>query len=251
MGRNHRAMPSLHRILLLMAASLPLSAGADALVAVAANFTGVARTLGEAFQARDGLQVRFSFGSTGKLYAQIVQGAPFDALLAADQARPARLEAEGLAVAGTRFTYARGRLVLWTARPGIALGPATLADGGFRRLALANPDLAPYGAAARQVLESLALWDTLQPRLVRGENVGQAYALVASGNAELGFVAASQVVDGAGSRWEVPPATHDPIRQDAVLLVHGRDSAAARGFLAFLQTPDAQAMIRAAGYATD
>jgi molybdate transport system substrate-binding protein len=216
-------------------------------VAVATNFAATARALGEAFRAASGHEAVVSDGSTGKLYAQIAGGAPFEVFLAADAERPRRLEAEGHAVAGTRFAYALGRLVLWSPDPARVTGPEALA-GAFRHLAIANPELAPYGAAAREVLARRGLWERLAPRLVRGEDVGQAYQFVATGNAELGFVALSQLAPGAGSRWLVPADAYTPVEQHAVLLAPGRGDPAAAAFLAYLRGPDARARIERAGY---
>lgn len=196
-------------------------------------------------------------GSSGKLYAQIANGAPFDVFLSADQERPGRLEKEGLAVAGSRFTYATGRLTLWSAEPGRVGrdGAATLRRGEFRRLAIANPALAPYGAAAKQALEKLGLWDRFKDRIVMGETIGQAHAMVASGNAELGFVALSSVLsprtETKGSRWDVPGDLHAPIRQDAVLLSRAAGNPAARGFLAFLRSEKARGLIESFGYSIE
>lgn len=237
---------------LLAAMLLGGTAAADtALVAVAANYAVAAQAQVAAFGAASGHTLTLTTGSTGKLYVQAVAGAPFDLLLAADAATPARLEAEGLSVPGMRAPYALGRLMLWS--PGDARASsdpvAALTDPGLRHLALANPALAPYGEAARQTLVALALWDRLQPRLVMGENVGQAYALVATGAAEAGFVAASAVPDVVeGGRWLVPEALHDPLRQDAVLLLHGAENAAAKAFFEWLQTPQAAAINAAFGY---
>jgi molybdate transport system substrate-binding protein len=233
------------------------AAGEEAVVAVAANFLEVAERLAADFERDRGHALRFVAGSTGKLYAQIAHGAPFDAFLAADQERPARLEREGLAVAGSRFTYAGGRLALWSREPGRvgADGAATLRQGKFRLLAIANPDLAPYGAAAKQTLQKLGLWERFGGRIVMGETIGQAHVLVASGNAELGFVALASVLSPRnatrGSRWDVPAHLHAPIRQDAVLLLRGARNPAARGFLAFLRSPRAQAVIAAHGYGVE
>ncbi len=215
-------------------------------VAVASNFRETAQVLAAEFERRSGHRVRLAFGSTGRHYAQIVHGAPFAVFLAADDERPARLEREGRAVAGSRFTYALGRLVLWSPRPGRVDGAGrVLEEGGFRRLALANPRLAPYGRAAREVLRRRGLWRRLRPRLVMGENVAQALQFVHSGNAGLGFVALAQVRDAGGSRWEVPAQEYTPIRQQAVLL---EERPAARGFLEFLRSPAGRDIIRAHGY---
>lgn len=235
-----------------LALSAPARAG-ETLVAVAANFTEAAQDIGAAFEAATGHDVTFSFGPTGQLYAQITQDAPFDVFLAADQARPEKAEAEGLAVAGSRFTYATGRLVLWSADPGLigADGPAVLADGGFAHLAIANPVTAPYGAAAVAVMQALGVHDALSSRLVQGKSISQTHQFVATGNAELGFVALSQVIgDDGGSRWTVPAGLYPPIRQDAVLLKTGADNDAAKAFLDFLQGPEATRIIESYGYAT-
>lgn len=227
---------------------------ADASVAVAANFTDAANDLARAFNEDTGHSVRISTGSTGKLYAQIRHGAPFDVFLAADGKRPGLLVEEGLARADSRFTYAVGRLALWSPDGDLISGdgPTILREGKFRHLAIASPKLAPYGAAAKQTLEALGLWDELSPRLVQGENIGQTFQFVATGNAELGFVALSQVMSphlaDKGSRWEVPGDLYDPVRQDAVLLKHGGDNDAARAFLAFLRGDKARALITSYGY---
>lgn len=236
-----------------LAAPCPPAAAQSARIAVAANFTTAAKGLAAQFARESGRTVALASGSTGKLFAQIRGGAPFDALLAADDETPARLEAEGFAVPGSRFTYATGRLVLWSARQGVVDDAgAVLRDGRFARLAIANPRLAPYGAAARQTLERLGVWQSLQDRLVRGESIAQAYQFVASGNADLGFVAWSQVrsAGGRGSAWLVPEDLHPPLRQEAVLLTRGAANDAARGFLAYLRSPGARQRIRAYGYET-
>lgn len=233
------------------------AAGGEAVVAVAANFSEVAERLAKDFERESGHKLTFVAGSTGKLHAQIVNGAPFDAFLAADQESPGRLEKEGLAVAGSRFTYATGRLTLWSREPGRVGrdGAATLRQGKFRLLAMANPALAPYGAAAKQTLESLDLWASVKDRIVMGETIGQAHALVASGNAELGFVALSSVLSPRneikGSRWDVPAHLHAPIRQDAVLLARSAGNAAARGFLGFLRSAKAKPLMATYGYGVE
>ncbi|MFZ1680442.1 MAG: molybdate ABC transporter substrate-binding protein [Rhizobiaceae bacterium] len=237
-----------------LAVALPTLAAADqAQVAVAANFATVAEKLAREFKAATGHEISLTTGSTGKLYAQIAAGAPFDALLSADAAAPERLEKEGLAVAGTRFTYATGRLALWSIDPAL-IGPdpvATLADARILHLALANPELAPYGAAAKAVLQTLGVYDAVKGRIVMAENIGQTHAMVKSGAASAGFVAASALAgDDSGSRWDVPRELHPPIRQDAVLLAHGEENRAARGFLAHLAGAQAQTAIIAAGYGT-
>ena len=232
-------------------------AGDEALLAVAANFAEVIELLEGEFERETGHNVTVSVASTGTLYAQIKNGAPFDILLAADQERPRLLEAEGLAVPGSRFTYAIGRLTLWSPEPRriAANGAETLKLGDFRKLAIANPDLAPYGLAARETVEALELDETLEDRIVMGENIGQAHAMVATGNADLGFVALSYVLsprnESKGSRWDVPQELYTPIRQDAVLLTRAADNGAARDFLAWLQGEDARARIREFGYAVE
>lgn len=230
---------------------------AEALVAVAANFAEVVATLQPMFEARTGHRVVATTGSTGKLYAQIVAGAPFDVLLSADAATPERLEAEGHGVEGSRFTYALGKLTLWSADPERIGddGRAALVDPSLRFVAIANPDLAPYGAAAREAMQALGVWDDLQGRIAMGQNVGQTHSLVATGAAELGFVALAAVQSpraaAAGSSWDVPPDLFAPILQDALLLQRGADNEAARAFLAFLRSPEAAQVIEAFGYATD
>ncbi len=228
-------------------------AAADtALFAVAANYATAAEAQAAAYKVVSGHDIQLTTGSTGKLYAQIGAGAPFDAMLSADAATPERLEAEGLAVAGSRFTYALGALVLWSLDPAL-IGPdpmVTLTNPDLHHLAIANPELAPYGVAAKQALDSLGLSDGLIAQMVVGENIGQTYAMVATGGAEAGFVALSALAeDTAGSRWQVPQELFEPIRQDAVLLVHGADNAAARGFLEWLASPAAEPINASFGYA--
>lgn len=224
---------------------------AEVSVAVAANFTSPMQKIAAAFEQDTGHKVVLAFGATGKFYAQIRNGAPFDLLLAADDETPARLEKEGLG--GRRATYAIGQLVLWSRQPGLvdAQG-AVLKSGQFERLALADPKLAPYGAAAIEVLGKLGLLEQLRPKFVLGENIAQTYQFVASGNAPLGFVALSQVqVDGKlreGSAWRVPAGMHTPIRQDAILLNKGRTNPAAIALLDYLRGEKARAIIRAYGY---
>jgi molybdate transport system substrate-binding protein len=225
-------------------------AGADSVhVAVATNFAATCKKIGDAFDAATKHDVVISDGSSGKLAAQIANGAPFEVFLSADVERPATLEADHHAVAGTRFVYAVGRLALWSARPDFVNDESVLRGDGFQHLAIANPELAPYGAAARDVLQHLALWDRLQPKLVRGEDIGQTFQFVSSGNAELGFVALSQLTpEAGGSRWLVPASLYAPIEQQAVLLLPGSDQPAARAFLEFLKGDAARALIERAGY---
>jgi molybdate transport system substrate-binding protein len=222
-------------------------------VAVAANFTAPMQKIAAAFETDTGHKAELSFGATGKFYAQITHGAPFQVLLSADDTTPARLEREGKAVAHSRFTYAIGTLVLWSAQPGTVDAKGdVLKSGDFKHLAIANPKLAPYGAAALQVMEKLGVATALQPRLVQGENIAQTFQFVSTGNAQLGFVALSQVMaDGkirSGSAWQVPASLHEPIRQDAVLLMPGKDSAAASALLTYLRGSKARAIIQSYGY---
>jgi molybdate transport system substrate-binding protein len=228
----------------------PVALAAEIRIAVAANFASTLKDLARDFALESGHRVQISSGSTGRHYAQIRNGAAFDVFLAADSARPARLEAEGIGVPGSRFTYAVGQLVLWA--PGEAeLGSAEeyLNNNGSRPLAIANPRLAPYGLAAQQVLQAWQLWERLQPRLVRGENIAQAYQFVASGNAPAGLVALSQLLAGnkvtPGTYQVIPDHLHGPIRQQALLL---RNGDAAEAFLKYLQGEAANRVILAAGY---
>ena len=238
---------------IFLAAGAALAQAGEASVAVAANFTAPMQKIAAAFEQQTGHKASLAFGSTGKFHAQVRNGAPFHVLLAADDETPLRLEREGLAVPGSRFTYATGRLVLWSATPGLVDAQGeVLRKGSFRRLAIADPKLAPYGAAAMQALDKLGLAQALAPRLVQGESIGQAFQFAATGNAELGFVALSQVMaDGRidkGSAWLVPAQLHAPIRQDAVLLTQGRDNPAAVALMTFLRSEAARTIIRAHGY---
>lgn len=219
-------------------------------VAVASNFRDAIKPLVQRFEADTDYRVTLIFGSTGKQYAQIINGAPFDLFFAADSARPELLEQQGLAVKDSRFTYALGRLVLWSPQPELVDDQGeVLASSNFRHLAIANPKLAPYGLAAQQVMQALGLLDLLSPRLVRGENIAQVFGFVKSANAELGFVAWSQIsrpgdfVDG--SFWNVPQDLYAPIEQQAVLL---KDSPAAREFLALVRSAAGAGIIREHGY---
>lgn len=234
----------------LLAFGASAARAADVQVAVAANFTEPAREIAAAFKARTGNSATLSFGSSGQFYAQMAHGAPYEVFLSADAERPQAAEREGLGVAGTRFTYAVGKLVLYSKTPGLADGgAAALKAGRFGKLAIADPAAAPYGAAAVQTLTRLGLYDALKPKIVQGASIAQAYQFVDSGAAELGFVALSQVIAvKVGSRWIVPEADHAPIEQQAILLRSGRGSAAARAFLAFLKSPQAVAIIRKYGY---
>ena len=226
----------------------------EALIAVASNFLTVLQELRDDFESSTSHAIEISSGSTGALYAQIINGAPYDVLLAADQRRPMLLEARGTAVAGTRFTYGEGRLALWSRSPGIVDGrlAENLASDQLRRLAIANPNLAPYGRAALEVLAALDLAAVAEEKLVYGENVSQAFSMAALGSADAAFAALSQVrltrERIAGEFIEIPVHLHDPIRQDAVLLRPGAGNVAARAFLEFLQSDAVQARIDVYGY---
>ena len=238
-------------VLVAVALAGPALAG-EVNVAVAANFTAPATEIAAAFEQATGDKAVLSFGSSGQFYAQIANGAPYQVFLSADAERPTKAEKDGLAVAGTRFTYAIGKLVLWSATPGLVdPAGAVLAKGLFNKLAIADPTAAPYGLAAVQTMHKLGVYETLRSRIVQGASITQALQFVETGNAELGFVALSQVVDQkGGSRWLVPETDHDPIVQQAVLLKTGADNPAARAFLAFLKGPRARAIIEKYGYAT-
>lgn len=243
------------RLALLAALCLttPLTQATEVRVAVAANFTKPLDEIAAAFKHDTGHTLSFSSASTGKLYAQVVNGAPFEVFLSADDETPARLERAGLGVAGTRFTYATGVLVLWSPDPGkVDVQGKVLDQLGKERIAIANPRLAPYGQAALETLQHLGMAEALKPRFVTGENIGQAYQFVASGNAELGLVAASQVIRNgrveSGSAWVVPEILHSPLHQDAILLRAGSQNAAARALLDYLRTPATQSVLRRYGY---
>lgn len=238
-----------------IAGVLSLALGGAALagetkVAVAANFTDAAKEIAARFKAKTGHEANLSFGSSGQFYAQIANGAPFEVFLSADAERPLKAEAEGLAVPGSRFTYATGRLVLYSKTPGLVDGKgAVLKTGKFDKLSIADPKTAPYGEAAVETLTKLKLYDALKPKIVQGSSITQAFQYVQTGAAELGFVALSQVInEPGGSRWLVPAADHAPIDQQAILLKTAEKSEAARAFLAFLKGPEAKAIIRRCGY---
>jgi molybdate transport system substrate-binding protein len=250
-------MKPMHRLsfaLALLAAAV--SAQADEVqVAIAANFTAPMKEIATAFEAATGHKVISAFGSTGKFYSQIKNGAPFEVLLAADSDTPKKLESEGSAVAGTRFTYAIGKLVLWSAKPDFVDGKGeVLKTGKFEHLSIANPKLAPYGAAGVEVMKKKGVFEALEPKLVQADNIAQAFQFVQSGNAELGFVALSQVIDvksgkiGSGSGWIVDPKLYSPIRQDAIVLLKGEGKPAAKALMKFLKGDKAKAIIKAFGY---
>jgi molybdate transport system substrate-binding protein len=237
---------------LALAAIPAASQAADVNVAVAANFTEPAKQIAQAFESKTGHKAILSFGATGQFYTQITQGAPFQLFLSADQATPKKLAGEGLAVSDTLFTYAIGKLVLFSKEADLVKGEQTLKDAKFNKIALANPTTAPYGAAAIEVMKALGVHDNLTPKIVQGNNINQTFQFVDTGNAELGFVALSQVIERqGGSRWIVAQNLYTPIRQDAVVLKTGADNEAARAFIAFLKGPEATAVIDKFGYATE
>lgn len=223
-------------------------------VAVASNFAGPIKSLATAFTQATGHTLNVATGASGKFFAQIQNGAPFEVLLSADDVIPAKLEQEHLAVPGTRFTYAVGRLVLWSAKPGFVDERGdVLKKGHFEHIALANPKLAPYGAAAMAVMNALGVSERLSGRLVLGENIAQTQQFIASGNAELGFIAVSQVEENGkltagGSVWKIPVDWYPALRQDAVLLNKGQNDPAALAFMKFLAGDQAKSLIKTFGY---
>ena len=232
--------------------SSPVSAG-EVSVAVASNFAAPMERIVALFRKESGHTVKVSLGSSGKLYAQIRNGAPFDAFLSADEELPRLLLQDGLAVSGSRFVYAIGRLVLWSAQPGFVDDKgAVLTKGSFNMLAIANPRFSPYGVAAKETLGKLTMWNAIQEKLDKGEDVTQTYQLAATEKADLAFIALSQVMrDGkvtGGSWWLVPPELHKPIRQSAVLLSGAKDQAAAKAFLAYLTSEKARSVMLSFGY---
>ena len=240
--------------LALFGAVLALGSGAaraaETQVAVAANFTEPAKAIAAAFRAATGHTAVLSFGSSGQFYAQMAHGAPYEVFLSADADRPKQAERDGLGVAGTRFTYAVGRLVLYSKTPGLVDGGgAVLSSGRFNKLSIADPAAAPYGLAAVQTMQKLGVYNAIKRKIVTGGSITQAYQFVDTGAAELGFVAYSQVINVAGgSRWLVPAADHAPIDQQAILLHTGENNPAAKAFLTFLKSPAAVAIIRKYGY---
>ena len=237
----------------VLLAFAPLAQADEVAVAVAANFTAPMQKIAAEFEKDTGHKAVLSFGATGKFYAQITNGAPFEVLLSADDETPAKLEKEQAGVAGSRFTYAIGKLVLWSAKPGYVDSKGeVLKKGDFARLSIANPKTAPYGQAAMEALDKLKLLPALQPKIVQGENISQAHQFIATGNAELGFVALSQVyVDGkltSGSMWQVPGTLYSPIRQDAVVLNKGAGKPAVQALMTYLKSAKARAVIQTYGY---
>jgi molybdate transport system substrate-binding protein len=238
--------------LALVAAGLLASAAHSETVnvAVAANFTDAANEIATAFAAATDHEAVLSFGASGQFYTQITQGAPFEVFLSADDIRPAQAVTEGYGVQGSVFTYAIGQLVLYSIEPGKVAGPETLVASDFQQIAIANPETAPYGKAAVETMQALGVYDSLQSKIVQGQNIGQAYQFVETGNAEIGFVALGQVSQSnVGSRWVVPQENYTPLRQDAVLLKTGESNPAAVAFLDFLKGDEASAIIEKYGYA--
>lgn len=249
-------MGHMSRLFIALAActTANLAMAQDVQVAVAANFTAPIQAIAKDFEKDTGHKLVIATGATGQFYAQIKNGAPFEVFLAADDSTPAKLEKEGDTVAGTRFTYAVGTLALWSAKDGyVDAKGEVLKKNEYKHLSIANPKAAPYGLAATQVLEKLGLTAQVQGKLVEGQNITQAQQFISSGNAELGFVALSQIYkDGkvtGGSAWIVPAELHDPIKQDAVILAKGKDNAAAKALVDYLKGDKAAAVIKSYGYA--
>jgi molybdate transport system substrate-binding protein len=234
--------------LLASAAGSVSSQAAEVKVAVAANFTEAAKEIGALFEKATGDKAVFSFGATGQLYTQVTQDAPFEVFLSADQKTPKKAVTEGFAIGDTLFTYAIGKVVLYSKTKDFVKGEATLKDGKFTKIAIANPETAPYGAAGVEVMKKAGVYDALAPKIVQGNNIAQAYQFVETGNAELGFVALSQVIGKEGSSWIVPESLYAPIAQDAVLLKKGEANPAAKAFLTFLKGKEATAVIEKFGY---
>ena len=241
-------------VLLLCAIALTMPVGAHAAnvnVAVAANFTEPAKEIAQLFQSKTKNRAILSFGATGQFYTQITQGAPFQVFLSADERTPKKLADGGLASADSRFTYAIGKLVLFSTNKTLVTGEQTLRDAKFNKIAIADPATAPYGAAAVETMKTLGVYDALSRKIVQGANIAQAFQFVDTGNAELGFVALSQVIARqGGSRWMVPANLYSAIRQDAVLLRSGEGNEAAKAFLAFMKGPEAAKVMEKFGYRT-
>lgn len=243
------------RLLLSIAAGFAAGSAfaGEVQVAVAANFTAPVQVIAADFEKDTGNKVVASYGATGQFYAQIKNGAPFEVFLSADDITPAKLESEGMTVPGSRFTYAIGALALWSAKDGyVDANGDVLKKNEFRHLAIANPKTAPYGLAATQALDKLGLAQAVAPKIVEGQNISQTQQFIATGNAELGFVALSQIYKNgkitSGSAWMVPESLHEPIKQDAVILTKGKDNAAAKAFVEYLKGPKAAAVIKSFGY---
>ena len=258
MKQSHVHLRSLICVLLItLGLNLSSAFGEEVRVAVAANFLTTFNSIAKQFEGETGHKVLVSPGSSGKLYVQIQNEAPFDLFFSADARRPELLEEEGIAIRGSRFTYAVGRVTLWSPEPLFIKkdGKTVLGQGDFEYLAIANPKTAPYGQAAVQILKALHLWEQLRERLVYGENIGQAFQFVFTNNAQLGFVALSQALDpkfkNMGSRWDVPPHLYDPLTQQAVLLKSGQHNLAAKTFLVYMKGKPARDIIERFGYGTD
>jgi len=246
------------RLLAFLVISVLATAGAHAQqtgetkVAVAANFTEPAKEIATLFKQKTGYDAVLSFGASGPFYTQITQDAPFQVFLSADEKRPKDAVDNGLAIADSRFTYAIGKLVLWSKSIDVTKGDDALKAGAFNKLSIANPTAAPYGAAAIEAMKALGVYAAIEPKIVQGATIAQAFQFVATGNAELGFVALSQLASvTAGSRWLVPDALYKPIRQDAVLLKKGADDVASRAFMAFLKGAESKAIIQKYGYVVE
>ena len=247
--KRSRALGVAFVTLLASAAGVLPSAAAEVKAAVAANFTEAAKEIGRLFEKATGDKAVFSFGATGLLYTQITQEAPFEVFLSADQKTPKKAIADGLAVPDSLFTYATGKVVLFSKNKDLVKGETTLEEGNFEKIAIANPQTAPYGAAGVEVMKKLGVYDALAPKIVRGNNIAQAYQFVETGNAEVGFVALSQVVnEDDGSRWIVPANLYATIAQDAVLLKMGEGNPVAHAFLTFLKGPEARTVTEKYGY---
>ena len=237
---------------LFFSALVPAAMAAQTHVAVAANFTEPAREIAALFQKKTGHEAILIFGASGAFYTQITQSAPFEVFLSADEERPRLAVENGFAVPESRFTYAIGKLVLWSKVVDVTNGEAALKAGNFSKLSIANPASAPYGSAAVETLKALGLFDALQPRIVQGSSIAQAFQFVDTRNAEVGFVALAQLYGNTeGTRWLVPEKLHTSIRQDAVLLKKGADDEASRAFLTFLKGPEARTVIERFGYSLD
>lgn len=254
MRLRERAVTLLHAagalVALAFASAAAPTLAAETQVAVAANFTEPAKEIAAAFAQATDHKAILSFGSSGQFYAQMAHGAPYEVFLSADADRPKKAEQDGLGVPNTRFTYAIGRLVLYSKTPGLVDdGGGVLRSGKFNKLSIADPTAAPYGAAAVQTMQKMGVYAEVKPKIVQGSSITQAYQFVATGAAELGFVALSQVIDEpGGSRWLAPAADHQPIEQQAILLVTGQKNPAAAAFMKFLRSPQATAIIKRYGY---
>ena len=236
---------------LVLALAVPAAAG-EVIAAVAANFTEPAKEIATLFTEKTGHTVTYTFGPSGQFYTQITQGAPFEVFLSADASRPKKAIEEGYAVAGSDFTYAVGKLVLWSADPARVDDKGAVLKTDLEHVAIADPKSAPYGAAAIEVMQKLGVYETLEPKLVTGKSITQAYEFAATGNAPVGFVAYSQVIGKeGGSSWMVPADLYKPIKQDAVLLKTGAEDDAAKAYLDFLKTPEALEIIKKYGYVTE